>query len=100
MIKVYRGLNGSTVLTEGEQVWRHEGLSFDAIFQSEDAQGLLKQAIAQGEPVADSGWMSDRWAPPIESQEVWASGVTYFRSREARMEESESAGGDVFYDKV
>ena len=40
------------------------------------------------------------WLPPLESQEVWASGVTYYRSREARMEESEQAGGDVFYDKV
>ena len=27
---------------------------------------------------------------PVESQEVWASGVTYSRSREARMEESSS----------
>ena len=26
--------------------------------------------------------------PPIEQQEVWAAGVTYFRSRTARMEES------------
>jgi len=26
--------------------------------------------------------------PPVESQEVWGAGVTYFRSREARMEEA------------
>ncbi|MEX0312869.1 MAG: fumarylacetoacetate hydrolase family protein, partial [Allomuricauda sp.] len=37
---------------------------------------------------------------PIESQEIWASGVTYMRSREARMEESKDSGGDTFYDKV
>ncbi|NIJ56056.1 fumarylacetoacetate hydrolase family protein [Dyadobacter arcticus] len=37
---------------------------------------------------------------PIGSQEVWASGVTYFRSRTARMEESEKAGGGNFYDRV
>src|SRR6185369_4169557 len=37
---------------------------------------------------------------PIEEQEVWASGVTYFRSRAARMAESESAGGGDFYDRV
>ena len=36
--------------------------------------------------------------PPIGSQEVWAAGVTYYRSRSARMEES-SQGGD-FYDRV
>jgi 2-dehydro-3-deoxy-D-arabinonate dehydratase len=37
---------------------------------------------------------------PIEDQEVWAAGVTYFRSRTARMEESEASGGMTFYDRV
>jgi len=30
---------------------------------------------------------------PIISQEVWAAGVTYYRSRTARIEESQDAGG-------
>jgi 2-dehydro-3-deoxy-D-arabinonate dehydratase len=38
--------------------------------------------------------------PPIGTQEVWAAGVTYFRSRTARMEESKTAGGGNFYDRV
>jgi 2-dehydro-3-deoxy-D-arabinonate dehydratase len=38
--------------------------------------------------------------PPIQNQEVWAAGVTYFRSRSARMAESQSAGGGDFYDRV
>lgn len=37
---------------------------------------------------------------PISKQEVWASGVTYLRSREARMEESKDAGGGDFYARV
>lgn len=37
---------------------------------------------------------------PIGTQEVWAAGVTYFRSRTARMEESKDAGGGSFYDRV
>jgi len=35
---------------------------------------------------------------PIDSQEVWAAGVTYRRSQQARMEESKS--GATHYDKV
>lgn len=35
---------------------------------------------------------------PLDVQEVWASGVTYLRSKVARIEESE--GGGDFYDKV
>jgi 2-dehydro-3-deoxy-D-arabinonate dehydratase len=37
---------------------------------------------------------------PMGNQEVWAAGVTYYRSRTARMEESEDSGGANFYDKV
>jgi len=38
--------------------------------------------------------------PPISNQEIWASGVTYFRSREARVEESKDAKGGDFYTRV
>ena len=37
---------------------------------------------------------------PIGQQEVWAAGVTYMKSREARMEESKNAGGGDFYARV
>jgi 2-dehydro-3-deoxy-D-arabinonate dehydratase len=37
---------------------------------------------------------------PVGTQEVWAAGVTYYRSKEARMDESKESGGATFYDKV
>ncbi|MCL4123809.1 UNVERIFIED_CONTAM: hypothetical protein GTU68_058248 [Idotea baltica] len=37
---------------------------------------------------------------PIESQEIWASGVTYYNSKLGREEESKSAGGAEYYAKV
>ena len=37
---------------------------------------------------------------PIQSQEVWASGVTYLRSKVGRQEESKNAGGSDFYARV
>jgi 2-dehydro-3-deoxy-D-arabinonate dehydratase len=37
---------------------------------------------------------------PTVGQEVWAAGVTYYRSRNARIEESKDAGGGSFYDRV
>ncbi len=39
-----------------------------------------------------------RFLPPLEEQEVWAAGVTYKRSEEARVQESKGAG--AFYEKV
>lgn len=44
--------------------------------------------------------LADPLRAPIGSQEVWAAGVTYLRSRSARMEESKGAGGGTFYDRV
>jgi 2-dehydro-3-deoxy-D-arabinonate dehydratase len=41
---------------------------------------------------------SGRLLAPIDRQEVWAAGVTYLRSKVARMEESREGGS--FYDKV
>lgn len=37
---------------------------------------------------------------PIGTQEIWAAGVTYLKSRDARMEESQSSGGSDLYDRV
>jgi len=37
---------------------------------------------------------------PMHRQEVWAAGVTYHRSRAARVAESEAVGGGDFYDRV
>lgn len=38
--------------------------------------------------------------PPIESQELWASGVTYLISKKERENESKKSGGSQFYNKV
>ncbi|MEP6466722.1 MAG: fumarylacetoacetate hydrolase family protein [Parafilimonas sp.] len=45
-------------------------------------------------------WNDTKIFVPIGEQEVWAAGVTYLRSRDARMEESQDAGGADFYSKV
>ena len=37
---------------------------------------------------------------PIGSQELWACGVTYMRSKIGRQEESKDAGGGDFYARV
>lgn len=51
-------------------------------------------------PIAGNDSLMDIIEPPMGSQEIWASGVTYMRSKEARMEESKKAGGGSFYDRV
>ena len=74
------------------------GESWDDLLNADDLPARLRESLAGGG--ASAGAAPDRPLAPIGSQEVWAAGVTYFRSRVARMEESKSAGGGDFYDRV
>ncbi|MGB1888630.1 MAG: hypothetical protein ACPHOK_03415, partial [Akkermansiaceae bacterium] len=68
------------------------------LFQSKAGE---VESILEGVKTANPGKINGRILPPVpELTEIWAAGVTYLRSKSARMEESEKAGGDVFYDMV
>jgi 2-dehydro-3-deoxy-D-arabinonate dehydratase len=69
-----------------------------ALTTRDDLAASLRSASATLPPVEASALT--HLLPPIEHQEVWAAGVTYFRSRTARMEESKVAAGSHFYDLV
>jgi 2-dehydro-3-deoxy-D-arabinonate dehydratase len=83
-------------LTPGGARWALDGrylpaaFTLDLLLQSpvEDVPGFL-EGLSRGEAA------EDHLLPPVEpAQEVWASGVTYEMSREARM--SESTEADVY----
>ncbi len=97
MLKLYRTGQGSVVQTEDRQLYR-VGIEWDALLSNEDLFDFLTAQIS-GAAVASKDSLADVRAP-IGTQEVWAAGVTYYRSRNARMEESKSAGGGDFYDRV
>jgi 2-dehydro-3-deoxy-D-arabinonate dehydratase len=78
--------------------YRIEGDSWDAIVTRDDLFEYLQDHVKVTEPQTHP--QHGHILPPIENQEVWAAGVTYYRSRNARMEESKSAGGGDFYDRV
>jgi len=82
-------------------LFRHAGpdFTFNALFTATDPAFYIAGVYANdAQDVSFNPEIS--FDAPIGDQEVWAAGVTYFRSRTARMEEAETAGGDVFYDKV
>jgi 2-dehydro-3-deoxy-D-arabinonate dehydratase len=84
-----------------EQEWRYfhiDAVDWDELLTQEDLLGTLSELIEGREPAA--GFHEAELLAPIGRQEVWAAGVTYYRSRGARMEESKDAGGGSFYDRV
>jgi 2-dehydro-3-deoxy-D-arabinonate dehydratase len=95
-MKLYR-LRHGVAAEHAERVYPINGPSWDDLVSREDLSDHLRQLIRGVQP--EDGLLKDLLAP-IGSQEVWAAGVTYYRSRDARMEESKSAGGGDFYDRV
>jgi 2-dehydro-3-deoxy-D-arabinonate dehydratase len=55
-----------------------------------------EQLPAQSQPAA----LARESLPPMQGQELWASGVTYLRSKVERQEEAKEAGGGDFYQRV
>ncbi len=102
-MKIYRNLSSTlSVMIEDEgRLYFLQPADWDAFINRDDLFQQLKTELQQIEPVNRKGWIS---TPPsrslVGSQEVWAAGVTYLRSKVARMEESEESGGATFYDKV
>jgi 2-dehydro-3-deoxy-D-arabinonate dehydratase len=66
------------------------------ILEADDPIAFLCQLPLDDLPVA--GPAGRRLLAPIEGQEIWAAGVTYLRSKVARMEESDFSA--TAYDKV
>jgi 2-dehydro-3-deoxy-D-arabinonate dehydratase len=96
MFRVFTDPSGLVVEHAGTVTRPIEPLTIDALFEHDDPVSLVKQAWSSGRPAA----LPVAPGAPIRSQEVWAAGVTYLRSRTARMAESKDAGGGSFYDKV
>ena len=73
--------------------------SLDDLLARDDLHTYLEGLLKAG--TSDAAEMRrDELLAPIGNQEVWAAGVTYLRSRAARMAESKDAGGGDFYDRV
>src|SRR6187549_1556114 len=96
MIRIYSDPGGLVLEQSGEARRPSTALTFDLLFTAEDPGALVRTAWSSGQPAA----LPVKPGAPIGSQEIWAAGVTYLRSRTARMEESKDAGGGTFYDKV
>jgi 2-dehydro-3-deoxy-D-arabinonate dehydratase len=100
MIKIYKTRTG-IVLQKEDRCYVASFADWDEMINRENIYNELEQEIKSLDPVGGADWLSTQTILiPIGSQEIWAAGVTYLRSKVARMEESEASGGATFYDKV
>jgi 2-dehydro-3-deoxy-D-arabinonate dehydratase len=95
-MKLFRSIQGSFIESSGR--WYRLDADWHSLTTRVDLAEYLESEIAQAS--ASLAPEAGTLLAPIAAQEVWAAGVTYYRSRTARMEESQSAGGGTFYDRV
>lgn len=92
-MKAYRTQSGIVIETGGSFL-RSADTNWDDLVNADDFSRFTSNLAPSAVPAPNE------LLAPIGNQEVWAAGVTYFRSRDARMEESKDSGGGDFYAKV
>lgn len=101
-MKLYK-LNSGTLLESEDGIFLGPELDWDQLLGREHLPQLLKSESAHWEKITyetSEELKAEGLLSPMGNQEIWAAGVTYYRSRTARMEEAQDSGGADFYDKV
>jgi len=101
-MKLYNSIRG--ILLEHNDAMFMMNEPWDTLINHDDLEDYLLSKIKNIQPVTveeQYKWLNDdAILPPIGQQEVWAAGVTYLKSRDARMEESHNSGAASLYDMV
>ena len=98
-MKIYK-INEGIVIEHNYLFHLSPYTNWDEFINRDNLYNTLQKEIESCVKVS-SEWMQQAVIiAPIQSQEIWAAGVTYLRSRHARVEESKDSGGGTFYDKV
>lgn len=95
---LYRTVRGALAQVDN-RVYSLGDVAWDTLFNSPNLLDTLQGLVANSVGMEDE-LKPEELLAPIHGQEVWAAGVTYYRSRDARMEESKTAGGEDFYARV
>jgi len=98
-IVLYRTTSGYVVNDAGS-LYALANCAWDDLITRDDLETRLRDTIRRDPRPVLQQFDEQSLIAPIGAQEVWAAGVTYFRSRDARIEEAKSAGGGDFYDRV
>lgn len=96
-MKLYKTTAGVVVVRDdGHFLLKDENI--DSLINDDNLASRLSSVIEGQKP--QSGLLDNGVLPPVGRQEIWAAGVTYYRSKVGRQEESKAAGGGDFYARV
>lgn len=95
--------NQLAVITGDNKIFELTAASFQDVINKAESEGkscsqIIEEEIKGKQPI-DSALTDLDLLAPIVSEEIWAAGVTYLKSKEARNREAK-VEEDSFYDKV
>lgn len=96
-MKLYKTTRG-VVLARNDDHFLLQHEDWDDLLNDDNLYLRLSALAEKGQ--RQTGLAVDGVLAPVGKQEIWAAGVTYFRSKVGRQEESKSAGGGDFYARV
>lgn len=99
-MKLYK-TKGGIVIKKDDTYYLVESQDWDTYVNDDELYEKVEKATKEISPHPDGEkLLTSKIQAPIQSQEIWACGVTYLRSKVGRQEESKNAGGSDFYARV
>jgi len=98
-MKIYNTTKG--ILVESDKSFYLVNENWDDFFNNDNLYDKVQDIVKQSSAIDNAeDIIAAHLLVPMKSQELWASGVTYFNSKLGRLEESKSTGGGDYYERV
>ena len=98
-MKIYKTKKG--IVIESAQKFYMIDEDWDLFINNDQLIEKVKEHVECSQAINNAqAILANEILPPVASQELWACGVTYLRSKEGRQEKSKDAGGGDFYARV
>lgn len=98
-MRVYNTTKG--ILLESNNSFVLVNENWDVFINDDNVLNKAKELMSKNSKIDNAkDLIENHLLVPMQSQELWASGVTYYNSKLGRQEESKDAGGGDYYERV
>ncbi len=94
-------IKSGVLIEESGSYYLLSGLDWDPFINDDKVLINTREKLQDAHKIENPDpFLKNELEAPVKSQEIWASGVTYYNSKMGREEESREAGGNNFYARV
>ncbi|MBU3821005.1 fumarylacetoacetate hydrolase family protein [Flavobacteriaceae bacterium XHP0103] len=98
-MKIYNTSKG--ILVQSDNSFYLVNENWDDFFNNDNLYSKLEGIVKESSAIDNAeDIVANHLLVPMNGQELWASGVTYYNSKLGRQEESKDAGGGDYYERV